>query len=454
VVPKNSRYYFTTRDLIMMATLAALGGVSSTALNALSKVVHAAVGFSGAMQWAAGLHILWLVLAVTLTGRAGAGTITGLLKGAVELLTGNTHGVLVVLIDVIAGLLVDLGFLPFRRRDSALAYCLAGGLSATSNVFVFQFFAAAPEEVLPFIWGVAAVAFVSGVVFAGLLGLGLTAALRRAGVVKDRSPVAIGRWVVPASLASVAVLAVGAFLYLRAASLGPATVQIEGAVDVPFAYSPSPDTFEVVDRELEWNDQRRRYTGVRLLDILNHAGLQVERGAVLVSATDGYSFFITLDEVRENTDLLLAHKEGKDGLSYEIAGARNSKAQVRNVSEIRVVAQSLIEVWGAVEVPFPYDPDQWQTDMENGRLDIGYGERKYQGTSFRAVLDKWSPEDGATTVVLHERGGGRVELSLEQIRTDAEIRIWNVNTEEGIHFAVAKAGDAVLARDVVEIEVQ
>ena len=35
----------------------------------------------------------------------------------------------------------------------------AGGLAAASNVFVFQLFASAPEDVLAFVWGIAAVAF-------------------------------------------------------------------------------------------------------------------------------------------------------------------------------------------------------------------------------------------------------------------------------------------------------
>jgi len=144
----HRRAYFTTRDLLMMAALAALGGVTSTYVNAVGDLVQSAVGMAGTSQWAAGLHVMWLTLAVGLTGKQGAGTVTGLLKGGVELLTGNTHGLLVVLVDIVAGLLVDLGFLPFRNKDSVLAYCLAGGLASASNVLVFQLFASLPADVL------------------------------------------------------------------------------------------------------------------------------------------------------------------------------------------------------------------------------------------------------------------------------------------------------------------
>jgi ABC-type thiamin/hydroxymethylpyrimidine transport system permease subunit len=449
----HTRYHFSTRDLVMMAVLAALGGVTSTAVNALGDAVQAALGFAGTTQWAAGLHVVWLVLAVGLTGKGGAGTVTGLLKGGVELLSGNTHGVLVVLVDVIAGLLVDVGFWPFRNKDTVTAYGLAGGLAAASNVFVFQLFATTPEDVLLFVWGVAALAFVSGVVLAGVLGWSLMVALRRAGVVKDRPLVPMGRWAYPVFLAAVAVLAIGAFFYLKSSLQGPPAVQIDGAVAEPFAYSAPGSAFQIVEREIEWNGRPRRYVGVPLRDILSKAGLQVKEGAILVSASDGYSFFITLDEVENNPDLLLAHQEGAKGTRYEIAGARNSKALVRNVTEIRVVAQSLIEVRGAVEVPFPYNPDDWQMEMDNGYFDFGYGEAKYQGASLGAVIAKWEPATEATTVVLHTRDGGSRALPLDRVRAH-DIRIWNVNTDRGILFAVAESGGETYAMDVIEIEVQ
>ena len=180
---KRTKTYFTTRDLLMMAALAALGGVVSTYVNAVGDFMQSIFGFAGTNQWAAGLHVLWLTLAVGLTRKQGAGTMTGILKGGVELLTGNTHGLMIVLVDVVAGLMVDLGFLPFRRKDSLAAYCVAGGLAAVSNVFVFQLFASVPADTLVY-WAmllVAGVALLSGVLFGGVLSRGLVNALRRAG---------------------------------------------------------------------------------------------------------------------------------------------------------------------------------------------------------------------------------------------------------------------------------
>ena len=72
-----------------------------------------------------------------------------------EFLSGNTHGIMVILIDVVAGILVDLGMLPFRNKNSYLSHSIAGGLAAASNVFVFQAFASIPILFSPHAYQVA-----------------------------------------------------------------------------------------------------------------------------------------------------------------------------------------------------------------------------------------------------------------------------------------------------------
>ena len=213
---KVPKYYYTTRDLLMMAALAALGGIASTYINFIGDFFQSFLGFAGTTQWAAGLHVLWLVLAVGLTRKQGAGTITGILKGAVELFSGNTHGLLIVLVDLVAGLLVDLGSPPFRKKDHWLTYCVAGGLAAASNIFVFQVFAALPADILTYgvIGLIALVAFISGVIFAGILGSALMAALRRSGVGRGQPVQPMGRVSLSVLLISSLLLGGGLFGFL------------------------------------------------------------------------------------------------------------------------------------------------------------------------------------------------------------------------------------------------
>jgi energy-coupling factor transport system substrate-specific component len=449
------KIHFTTRDLLMMAALAALGGVASTYINALGDFFQSILGFAGTTQWAAGLHVLWLTLAVGLTRKQGAGTVTGLLKGGVELLTGNTHGLLVVLVDLVAGLLVDLGFLPFWNKDSLVAYCLAGGLAAASNVFVFQLFAAVPTDTLAYraLLLVAGMALLSGALFGGVLSRALVSGLRRAGVVKDSPPVASGRKVTVIFLAGMALLAVGLTVYLRGALRGPATVSIGGAVDAPYDYPLEHGDIAQVTAESAMRGATARYTGVPVRELLERAGPRADVSLLLIHASDGYSFFVSMDEVRDNEALLLAPQgEGSDA-SYSIVGAANSKAWVRGVSELIGVGSATLEVQGALAQPAAYDPDDWQIDMDSAQVDLGDGPEKVQGIPLGTVLESMQPSADATTVVLHSEGQP-VSLGIDQVLGDDDLRIFTVIGQAEVTFAVARMSGELVAADVASIEVQ
>jgi len=456
-VQRKRRYYFPTRDLLMMAVLAALGGIASTYIQTLANALHAALGFPGATQVLAGLHVIWIVLAVGLTGKEGAGTVTGIVKGAVEFLSGNTHGILIILIDVVAGILVDVGMLPFRNKNSYLAYSVAGGMATASNVFVFQLFASVPSDVLAMsaILLVGLASFISGVLLAGVLGRVLLDSLRRAGVVKDQPESEMGRWVYPAFLVCVSVLTVIGGIYLHSTLQGPPTVHIGGQVSEPYDYSYSDEDEDLLVTILETAKPglMGTYTGVPLLEIISRAQPVEDATSVLARATDGYDFFIQMSELEENDQVILAQSGGGSEMTYSVAGAKNSKAWVRNVAEILVVGHVEIEITGALESAHPYDPDHWQFDMDNARLDLGYGVRKYQGVALGLVLQSMLPQPQASKVTLRSRRGEEQSMDLSQVLQDTSIRVWNVTAEEGIVFAVASEGGHIWLTDVVEIEV-
>jgi energy-coupling factor transport system substrate-specific component len=456
-VQRKRRYYFSTRDLLMMAVLAALGGVASTYIQTLANAVHATLGFPGATQVLAGLHVLWLVLAVGLTGKQGAGTVTGIAKGAVEFLSGNTHGILVILIDVVAGILVDLGMLPFRNKNSYLSYSIAGGLAAASNVFVFQAFASIPTDVLTVsaILLVAAVSFLSGVLLAGVLGKILLDSLRRAGVVKDRPTQKMGRWTYPALLLIALVLTAAGGVYLYSSLRGPPSVRIRGRVERPYEYryTEEDEPLLITIQETAKPGLMGTYTGLPLREVVQRAGPSEDAHSILARGSDGYDFFIQFTELEENDELILAQSGSGSEMAYGVAGAKNSKAWVRNVVQIVLVGRSVIEVSGALDSPRPYDPDLWQFEMDNARLDVGYGTRKYQGISLATVLDAMEPEPQASVVFLRNPDGDEREIGLTEVMEDPGIRIYNVSGDEGLIFAVASESGKVWLNDVTEIEV-
>ena len=452
---KRTKTYFTTRDLLMMAALAALGGVVSTYVNAIGDFMQSIFGFAGTNQWAAGLHVLWLTLAVGLTRKQGAGTVTGILKGGVELLTGNTHGLMIVLVDVVAGLMVDVGFLPFRRKDSLVAYCVAGGLAAVSNVFVFQLFASVPADTLAY-WAmllVAGVALLSGVLFGGVLSRGLVNALRRAGVVKDAAPEPTGRRVYPIFLAAVFLLTVALAIYLRGALRGPETVHVGGVVDAPYNYPVEHGDLGESTAEGTLREATAKYSGVQIRELLARAQPEPDASLLLVRASDGYAFFIGLGEVRENDALLLAPQGEGEKASYDVVGAQNSKAWVRGVTELIVVGASTLEVSGALENPAPYDPDDWQFDMDSTRVDLGDGPRKLQGVPLGKVLAVMEPQSEATTVWVYT-AGETVSLPLADVLDDDDLRLFTVIGESDVTFALARMQGQVLAAQAIRIEVR
>ncbi len=451
---QKNRYYFSTRDLLMMAALAALGGVAGTYISAVGRVINSLIEIPGSMQWAAGLHVLWLTLAVGLTGKPGAGTVTGILKGFVELLTGNPHGLLVMLVDIVGGILVDVGFLPFRDKDRLPGYLLAGGLASLSNVVIFQLFAVLPADILSYgaILLLSVVAGLSGVVFAGFLGYTLTRTLRRTGVVKDRP-------VQPAQgarrnhaqlilLLSGVLLAGTLFIYLRGALRGSAEIPIDGAVDAPYTYPQEHGDLPTITA-----GDAVRYTGISVRELVARAQPHTDEGLLLVQATDGYAFFISMKEVQENNNLLLASQGKGDEAAYDIVGAANTKAQVRGVSRLTVIAAATLDITGALENPAPFNPDDWQFQMDSITLDVGNGPQKLQGASLAKVLQVLEPAADAMTVIFHT-DGDPVTLPLSDVLSSDDVRIFTVVGTDRITFAVAQMSGIVIAPQIIRIEVK
>ena len=181
------RYFFSVHETLIMAALAALGGVSGAAVSNVRAALHTFVVLPGGigMQFLAGIHVVWLVLAVGLVRKPGAATITCLLQGGVEVLSGSPHGVLVLVYTGLAGLCVDLAWILLGRRDHLVVYVIVGALGTATNALVIPFltsFSYGKHGVVVAVLILAGVALVSGAVLAGLLGWWLLRILRMAGV--------------------------------------------------------------------------------------------------------------------------------------------------------------------------------------------------------------------------------------------------------------------------------
>jgi len=136
---------YTPFHLILIAAMAALGVAVKPVVSTL---VHAVTGplFIPGGAVAGGVYMLFVVLAASLTGAKGAGTLCGLCQGLLVLAMGapGSHGALSPFTYTLPGLAADLMFLLFARREANLLACCFAGLlanlagTASANLVFFS----------------------------------------------------------------------------------------------------------------------------------------------------------------------------------------------------------------------------------------------------------------------------------------------------------------------------
>ncbi len=451
----SKHYYYSTRDLLIMAALAALGGLASTYINFIGDFFQSMLGFAGTTQWAAGLHVLWLILAVGLTRKQGAGTITGVLKGAVELFSGNTHGLLVVLVDVVAGVLVDLSLLPFRKKDHWLTYAVAGGLAAASNVFVFQLFAAVPADMLAFgiIGLITLVAFFSGILFAGVLGYGLLTTLRRSGVVKNQAPQPPGKNIAWVILLVGLITSAGIFSYLKFLNPGGEPLLISGSVPETYSFTPERSGLILQEAAEDRGGIEVTYRGYPLLSVLETAGAESDFDFAVLHASDGYSFFITREELVENSSILIQPQGKGKNLVYNMVGPRSKKAWINGVVEITLIDAEPLEL-SVADTQTNFYPGDWLGKMDSTGLDLGDGVQKYQGAAL-AVIFKEKLDKGGYSEFVFESASGEIEkLPAGRVESDSGIRLFVVLEQDRVSYAAAHLDGTVYLNDLLRVSLQ
>jgi ABC-type thiamin/hydroxymethylpyrimidine transport system permease subunit len=454
---KNKAYYFSTRDLMMMAALAAMGGIASTYINMIGDFFQSLLGFAGTTQWAAGLHIIWIMLAAALINKGGAATATGIIKGFVELLSGNTHGLLVLIIDIVAGLIIDMVLIPQKDKKPGLLFLLAAGLGSASNIFIFQYFASIPKDILTFfaILISSSVSFVSGVVFGGILVKGLLASLEKIGFYKfpnkEKTPQK-KLWPVVIMVSALLLAAGSGWFYIRQQARAQ-TLSIIGDVAIPFEFPIKGSQISEVEIQAELNGVSRKYTGYRLSDIVDYAQPMDKEGVLLVTASDGYSFFISMDEVYSNANLIISQQKAGNNSVFNIVGAKSSKAWIRGVSEVKITAIIGVEISGSVTNPFIFHPEEWVSDMDSTLFKINGEQKKLQGVPLPKIWEKSQPDEDASKMVFSSKSTS-FELEKAKLLGNDSIRIFVNLTPEGTHFLIGKMTGEIIFADIAAVEIK
>ena len=320
-------YYFTTRDLVTIAVLSALGGALSTFVGYLGLLLNTAVGTPfGAGQFLSGLHVFWIVLATGLIRKTGTSAAAGLLKGFVEFFTGSTHGIIVVLVSLIQGIIIDIGFYAIGQRDSLPLWCIISGFAAASNVIIFQlfFFSGAP---LIFLALLVILAFSSGIIFGGYFGHATTYLVLESKVYRSAagSPIksqgSVWRRLGPYRISALVFLIAIAFsaslyaVFIWRPTIDPLSCEVVGQVAQPlqFSYFTYSDQEITIEAQLIGSVTQlppQNYTGIQLITILMDAHPLDSATTLQVVSSDGYSVIFSLEEILSDDEIILVIEDG------------------------------------------------------------------------------------------------------------------------------------------------
>ena len=173
-----------TLDLIYSAIIGVLGGIISS-LIPFSLLIKVWYPFTGGTQLVSGHHVIWGVIVYGLTKSKKDIVLTMTSKGILEFLLGDPWGLIILLVNVVEGLLLSLGFLLMEllgEGESKLGWGLAGALG---NCFQAPFFWIINQRWYLH-WSLWALAFIfaiiSGILITGLLGRTIKNGLIKAGV--------------------------------------------------------------------------------------------------------------------------------------------------------------------------------------------------------------------------------------------------------------------------------
>ncbi|MDZ4182133.1 MAG: ECF transporter S component [Candidatus Cloacimonadaceae bacterium] len=171
---------FSTKDLILIATLAGIGIAIKPIVSPLSKMISAPLMIPGG-SFAGGFYMMWLVLAVMITKKTGAGTLFGFLQALIVLVIGlqGNMGMLSLLSYTIPGIIVDLLYLVMRKRDKLDAHLLLCALANLSGAMVVALLLF--RHPLPLAVGIGALALASGII-GGFASFGVYRSLREHGL--------------------------------------------------------------------------------------------------------------------------------------------------------------------------------------------------------------------------------------------------------------------------------
>lgn len=132
---------FSTRDLALIAVLAALGIAVKPVVVPLAHLITSPLFIPGGAL-AGGLYMMWLVVGMGIVGKRGTATLIALTQALLVMFTGvvGSHGALSLLSYTAPGIVMDLGLLLVGHTACCLGCCvLAGFLANVTGTLMVSF---------------------------------------------------------------------------------------------------------------------------------------------------------------------------------------------------------------------------------------------------------------------------------------------------------------------------
>ncbi len=178
------------KDVILMAVLgtvfaAVYLGVFYAGLGLQTALTPAGLAPFG-FEIIYGVWFMAATIAAYIIRKPGAALTTELLAAAVELLMGNSGGVILLLTGLIQGLGCELGFTLFKYKRYDIVSMSVSGIIAALFIFIFELFYLQYYLLSPtLLIGQLLVRFISAFVFSGLIGKLSSDGLAKTGVLKN-----------------------------------------------------------------------------------------------------------------------------------------------------------------------------------------------------------------------------------------------------------------------------
>jgi DMSO/TMAO reductase YedYZ molybdopterin-dependent catalytic subunit len=224
-----------------------------------------------------------------------------------------------------------------------------------------------------------------------------------------------------------------------APTLEPVTLTVIGEVNNELQLTESDlRAMNVVTLTLEHpKNGPTEYTGVRLNEILDQAGIKEGAGVITLTANDGYTYDLDLAAVQACADCLVAFDSETPGVYNAAMAGQSSKAWVKGLVSIVVAAPEPVTlvVTGTVDTALQLT-DSALHAMNVVTLTLDHpkkGATEYTGVRLNDILNQAGIQDGSAIVTFTASDGFTNELDLATVQACADCLVAFDPTIPGVY---------------------